>query len=593
MEDPSLGSPIRGVSVHHLETDLLHAMQAVGLERSAKIYEIEPKVIRPRGVDVLCPHTQKLGASYVDALEGLDHAGLSGYMLSYTWGYRTEDVVGALSQFCTQHTHAVTRTYVWICCFCINQHRVVEARKEGRDVPFEEFKASFGNRVRDIGHVLALMMPWDKPLYVTRVWCVFEIFTAISNSSNCELTVLMPPLQGRLLCECISSGGLKSQLWASLDNVHVEHAEASVAADRENILRLVEESVGSYHINKIARERLLHWFASASLAETQNLLLDGSLRGPPAVSSCSEIASLLHRMGLFQKALGLLQEAKVAAEGGLESRDGANFMRLMGLLQGEKSDAEAELESYSEATSILHNIGQFESHDGAAILTCTGSAYNNLGDFEAAVETYREAWRLRQAVSADRTLDGSDLLAMMGVAECRLGQIEQGVEHAKAAKSLRVELGAVETPQGAQILQQLGTCLRLNGDQAATEELERSKSILSKTGCLKTPQAVVLLKELARCKSLAGNAEDELALLREARSIAEDCGCLGGKMGVAVLLDLGSALLDARLDSEAKENLLLAERLCSELDLLETELGKLVKQRLRLADRSRSCCRLL
>ena len=35
------------------------------------------------------------------------------------------------------------------------------------------------------------MSPWTKPLYLERVWCIFEIYTA-ETSSECNVTILMP-----------------------------------------------------------------------------------------------------------------------------------------------------------------------------------------------------------------------------------------------------------------------------------------------------------------------------------------------------------------------------------------------------------------
>jgi len=36
-------------------------------------------------------------------------------------------------------------------------------------VPFEAFRQEFQSRVTSIGHILAMMAPWDCPVYVTRV----------------------------------------------------------------------------------------------------------------------------------------------------------------------------------------------------------------------------------------------------------------------------------------------------------------------------------------------------------------------------------------------------------------------------------------
>lgn len=53
-------------------------------------------------------------------------------------------------------------------CVC---SRVQEAKAQGLVVPFETFREEFVSRVTSIGHLLAMMAPWDNPVYVTRV-CV-------------------------------------------------------------------------------------------------------------------------------------------------------------------------------------------------------------------------------------------------------------------------------------------------------------------------------------------------------------------------------------------------------------------------------------
>jgi hypothetical protein len=45
-------------------------------------------------------------------------------MLSYTWGYTFGAIGSALMAFCKKHGLDPRMTHVWICCMCINQHRV-------------------------------------------------------------------------------------------------------------------------------------------------------------------------------------------------------------------------------------------------------------------------------------------------------------------------------------------------------------------------------------------------------------------------------------------------------------------------------------
>jgi len=90
-------------------------------------------VIRSKGINVVSPVDDKIGASYVHCREGEDQRDTADYMLSYFWGYTIDDIVDALVTFCESRKLDVKRTYVWICCLCVNQHRVVgEERRKRR-----------------------------------------------------------------------------------------------------------------------------------------------------------------------------------------------------------------------------------------------------------------------------------------------------------------------------------------------------------------------------------------------------------------------------------------------------------------------------
>ena len=55
---------------------------------------------------------------------GGEHTGRATIMLSYTWGYTFGAIGSALMAFCAKHGLDPCTTHVWICCMCINQHRV-------------------------------------------------------------------------------------------------------------------------------------------------------------------------------------------------------------------------------------------------------------------------------------------------------------------------------------------------------------------------------------------------------------------------------------------------------------------------------------
>jgi hypothetical protein len=87
------------------------------------------------------------------------------YDLSFC-SYSIGDIVDTLSEFCESQEEDPKQTFVWICCFCVNQHRVVQQSQSQQSGMLEEaidFFTIFAQRVVTIGHVLCLMSPWNYP----------------------------------------------------------------------------------------------------------------------------------------------------------------------------------------------------------------------------------------------------------------------------------------------------------------------------------------------------------------------------------------------------------------------------------------------
>lgn len=152
-------------------------------------------------------------------------------------------------------------TYVWICCLCVNQHRVKELASQGRTVPFEEFENTFGTRVRGIGHILCMMTPWDAPVYLTRVWCIFEVFTGIRQGLPVDF--IMPPDQSSNLQAMLMDPkqSAMQRIFKAMAHVSIKDADASVQDDKDNILSLISRDGESAidELNASVRNRLQKW----------------------------------------------------------------------------------------------------------------------------------------------------------------------------------------------------------------------------------------------------------------------------------------------------------------------------------------------
>jgi len=195
-------------------------------------------------------------------VHGADSVGHATHMLSYAWGYRICDILDALTAWSGKQKLDPKRVYMWMCCVCVNQHRVKERQARQEVVPFDEFRRVFEGRVRAIKKIVALMMPWDRPTYLTRSWCMYEMHTAIKlGKEQCELEVCMPPKEEDLFIDSVlrSREGIQD-IWRTIQDISIERAEATSKEDERGILQLVGEEVGKDEFEKEVKKYVQQWF---------------------------------------------------------------------------------------------------------------------------------------------------------------------------------------------------------------------------------------------------------------------------------------------------------------------------------------------
>lgn len=119
----------------------------------------------------------------------------------------------------------------WIDIFCIDQSQV-EAEIE--NIP---------HVIESIGSVLVVLDPWDKPVSLTRAWCLFEI--AVAHSSGCSIVMTMSPDQIKLLQESMTKN-YRSILKLVTKTSVVEKASCFMEQDRLRILEFIQNKYSSY-----------------------------------------------------------------------------------------------------------------------------------------------------------------------------------------------------------------------------------------------------------------------------------------------------------------------------------------------------------
>lgn len=133
---------------------------------------------------------------------------------------------------------------------------------------------------------------WDAPVYLTRVWCLFELFTAIRNRRAVKINIMLPPSQREAFRKAMSAGHY-GEIEQVLDNVQAENATATSAADLAAIHGLVGELPGGFlSLNETVRDHLRRWF-----------------EGQGAVLTASRVQALRRSSNIFESSLRRLSDS--------------------------------------------------------------------------------------------------------------------------------------------------------------------------------------------------------------------------------------------------------------------------------------------
>ena len=401
---PSDETGFPATSVHYLSTTFLKEVEEHGLDRNANLYEIENLssneygVIRKKGADIVCPVDGELGASYVHCLNGEDNVGEANYMLSYTWGYTIGDIVDSLVEYCASTNQSPKRVYVWMCCLCVNQHRVVKLRDEGKVVPFEDFSNTFYQRVNGIQNILSMMMSWNEPAYLKRAWCIYEMYVA-TTSSECNVTILMPPKEKHRFAKEIEDGEGGNIFFKVMSQTNIEKASA-FPADKELIMKAVHEGPGAHKLNVAINDLLIDWSKTAILDVI-------STREKECTDSSTDVqfARFLRKVGLLFWKQGFYEHALEQQLRALETQT-----RVLGGLNTETAQTHNDIGmTYSnlhrqkeavfhcqKALDIRREILGEVNKDTAASYSTVAMRLKSLGELDAALEMVMKALDVRR-----------------------------------------------------------------------------------------------------------------------------------------------------------------------------------------------------
>lgn len=207
------------------------------------------------GKHMRCPRDGLQGCALVDALPR-KFRGKCTHYLSWTWAYAVTIFRSSLIEWLRRETNLQSnQTFLFVCFFCNNQYRlIVNGSGNGSD----DLEEIFEGRLEGINHTVAMVDTWDAPVYLSRIWTIYEQFC--STKLQIPVTMLLPPPAHDSLIGMLEKGktGIE-QVTRSMMNVDSERATSYFRADEVKVKHMIRTTIGFSAVNKAVSKSLITW----------------------------------------------------------------------------------------------------------------------------------------------------------------------------------------------------------------------------------------------------------------------------------------------------------------------------------------------
>lgn len=222
----------------------------------------------PIGQDIICPRDGQAGCALVDWMP-VDERREQTHYLSWTWQYSLQQVRCALDMF--HNRTAGFHCYFYMCFFVNNQFRIIVQQTSSGSDNLEDV---FESNLKRIGKMVAILDTWDQPVYLSRVWTVYEQYVA--STIQVEVQFIMPKAAALRLRQHIASGseGI-DEVIESLSQVDSKQAKAWAVEDERKVKSMIEETVGFQYVDSHVTDVMITWIGTV-VEQTFRQLLETS-----------------------------------------------------------------------------------------------------------------------------------------------------------------------------------------------------------------------------------------------------------------------------------------------------------------------------
>ena len=385
---------------------------------------------------LLKPHTKQERCCYVDLVggaltsDGHPAVGEAKFFVSHAWGYRFLDMAEAIIEW---GRTATAPAYVWLDIVSVNQH--------GEPQPPAWWDSTFRSAVGDLGHTLLVLAPWDKPLALTRVWCLWEILCTVDTGA--ELSVVLTAQERQRLTEELARD--LDNVMTTVANVDAAKADAFLEDDKERIFAAIERVLpkGFDQLNEKVKDRLKQWIFESGMRALRAMSPEEQIDSKLITS----LAEYCRKDSRYDEGAELYQKAIEGRRGkyGEEHPRTLDTLAGLGYLLEYRGDNEGARPILTQALTGRRKLVAAADASDESKQKCyqsmndLGNLFLNAKDFAQAEELYNEALAGRKQLLEPLHYDVLQSLNNLGRLYTKMNRMQEAQDMFRAATTGRME----------------------------------------------------------------------------------------------------------------------------------------------------------
>ena len=444
--------------------------------------------------------------SYADYLDNpvseseSETVGPATVFVSHAWSRPFLELIDCIGNWLGQQDHkARVRQRFWLDLMVVSQHLddPSEADAQVAAENFSIFSGGFQCRLQAIGVAIFVLSPRDEPTWMSRVWCLFEFFMAVSLRLRFEFVV--PQSQNTRFIEWLGAGECRSlEIVSKLD---MEKAEASSKFDETQIKAVVRGETGGF--SKV-NEAIIGGIREFCITTSMTALSAMSEDEKSSNQLLENTADLLDVLGDPNAALGCLAESLSikGARLGTEDKSLGKTYSLLGAVHRKLGNLEESLKFHQKSLDI-HTRCFGAGHVSVADTHLNiGVVHRHQANYDKAMLHYNLALSVYKPALGEAHMSVANTYHNMGVVENNLGNLQKALDFYQKALGIAQTCLGLDHVSCADSL----TCIRNVHQKLGNNE----DALLHHSQALK-----IYEKSLGSCHVSVADTKNNIALVLE------------------------------------------------------------------------------